>query len=140
GAFKAVEHLIKLGHSRIALIAGDPSIPTTRERIEGYRMAFRNYGLTIDETLIRGRASDFQSGIDITRELLNLPLPPTAFFTSNNLLTLGALEMIHSRDLRIPEGIAIVCFDDVYWATSLNPPLTAVRQDGFEIGRRAIEL
>lgn len=140
GAFNATEHLIKLGHRRIAHITGNPSIPTTTERISGYLLAHEKYGLPVDRDILRGRESNFKSGIEITAELLDLKNPPTAIFTANNLLTLGALEMILSRGLRIPEEMAIVGFDDVYWATSLNPPLTAVRQHGFEIGKRAIEL
>lgn len=140
GTFNAIEHLIKLGHTRIGHISGNPSIPTTQERIAGYKAAFNKYDLPVDPELIRGRESDFKSGVEIMEELLDLPNRPTAVFTSNNLLTLGALETIHGRNLEIPRDIAIVGFDDVYWATSLNPPLTAVRQHGFEIGRRAIEL
>lgn len=140
GAFNAVEHLIKLGHRRIAHITGDPSIPTTQERISGYMAAHRQYGLPVDNDIIRGRESNFVSGLELTREILDLPDCPTAIFAANNLLTLGALETILTRGLKIPEDIAVVGFDDVYWATSLNPPLTAVRQHGLEIGQRAIEL
>src|SRR5690606_5052796 len=83
---------------------------------------------------------DYKSGVDLTAELLDLPKPPHAIFTANNLITLGSLETIHQRGLRIPEDIAIVGFDDMYWSMSLNPPLTAIRQSGFDIGRTAIEL
>src|SRR5690606_31287285 len=79
-------------------------------------------------------------GAERTAYLLDLENPPTAIFTANNLITLGALETINRRRLRIPEDVAVVGFDDVYWANSLNPPLTAVRQPGFEIGKRACEL
>lgn len=140
GAFTAVEHLIKAGHKRIAHISGDPSIPTTHERIAGYTAALRKYGIPVDETLLRGRESTFNSGAEIAAELLDLPEPPTALFTANNLITLGALETIHTRGLRIPEQVAIVGFDDMYWANSLNPALTAIRQHGVEMGQRAIEL
>lgn len=140
GAFTATEHLIKIGHRRIAHITGDPAIQTTAERLAGYTAALQKHGLPVDGALIRGKASDFQSGVELAGELLHLPTPPTALFTGNNLLTLGALETILERNLKIPEEVAIVGFDDVYWATSLNPPLTAVQQHGFEIGQRAIEL
>jgi LacI family transcriptional regulator/LacI family repressor for deo operon, udp, cdd, tsx, nupC, and nupG len=140
GAFNAVEHLIQLGHTRIAHITGNPSIPTTQERINGYMTAFKKHGIPVDENIIRGRASDFKSGVEITGQLLDLDEPPTAIFTANNLLTLGSLEKIHERGLTIPDEIAIVGFDDMYWAASLNPPLTAVRQHGLEIGKRAMEL
>jgi LacI family transcriptional regulator/LacI family repressor for deo operon, udp, cdd, tsx, nupC, and nupG len=140
GAFTAIEHLVKVGHKRIAHITGDLSIPTTHERIAGYRAALAKHGLPVDETIIRGRESNFTSGAEMAAALLDLPEPPTAIFTGNNLLTLGALETIHKRGLHIPGQIAILGFDDVYWANSLNPPLTAIRQHGFEMGQRAIEL
>ncbi len=140
GAFTATEHLIKNGHHQIAHITGDPAIPTTQERIAGYTAALQKYDLPVNPALIRGIVSDFKSGVQLAEELLNLPTPPTAIFTGNNLLTLGALETILKRNLKIPDEVAIVGFDDVYWASSLNPALTAVQQHGFEIGQRAIEL
>ncbi|CAG5016965.1 HTH-type transcriptional repressor CytR [Dyadobacter sp. CECT 9275] len=140
GAFDAVEHLVKVGHRRIGFISGNMQIPTTLERVSGYEAALTKNGIAIDREIIVGRNSDHTSGVELTAQLLDLPHPPTAIFTSNNLLTLGALETIHSRGLKIPEEIAILGFDDMYWSTSLNPPLTAVRQSGFEIGRITIDL
>ncbi len=140
GAFDAVDHLVKVGHRRIGHISGNALIPTTMERISGYEAALAKHGIAKDDDIIVGRNSDHQSGVELTAKLLDLPNPPSAIFTSNNLLTLGALETIHGRGLKIPEEIAIVGFDDMYWSMSLNPPLTAVRQSGFEIGRITIEL
>jgi DNA-binding LacI/PurR family transcriptional regulator len=140
GARIAVEHLIALGHRRIAHVAGLPHIPTTTDRLHGYQQALAGAGISFDSSLVRFGNSKHESGRDLTAELLDLPDPPTAIFTGNNLITLGALETIHGRALRIPEDVAVVGFDDMYWATSLNPPLTAVSQPGYEIGRRAAEL
>lgn len=140
GVFNAIEHLIKLGHKRIGFVAGNPSIPTSQERLEGYYQAMKQYNLAVDPSIVLGEKSDYESGTKLTAQLLDFLNPPTAIFTGNNLLTLGALEVINRRGLRIPENIAIVGFDDVYWANSLNPPLTAVRQPGFEIGKKAMEL
>lgn len=140
GAFRATEHLISLGHRRIAHITGNPSIPTTQERIAGYTAALLKHGIEPDPSIILGKESNYVSGVELTGRLLDLETPPTAIFTANNLLTLGSLETIHGRGLQIPKDIAIVGFDDMYWATSLNPPLTAVRQPGREIGKRATEL
>jgi len=89
--------------------------------------------------LVHGN-STHASGVELTRKLLSLPNPPDALFTGNNLITLGALEEIHLHKLRIPEDIAVIGFDDMKWANSLNPPLTAVRQPAYEIGQRAGEL
>ncbi|MDA3879245.1 MAG: LacI family DNA-binding transcriptional regulator [Prolixibacteraceae bacterium] len=140
GAYLAVDHLIKRGYKRIAYIAGMQSIPSSRYREMGYKKALEDNGMTFDETLVRFGNSKHQSGVELCRELLSLPEPPDAVFTGNNLITLGALETIHSQGLKIPGDIAIVGFDDMYWASSLNPPLTAVRQPAIEIGRRAGEL
>jgi LacI family transcriptional regulator/LacI family repressor for deo operon, udp, cdd, tsx, nupC, and nupG len=140
GAFEATEHLIKVGHKRIAHITGNPTIPTTHDRILGYEAALHKYDLPIDPSLIVGKNSDFESGVELTRQLLDMSDPPSAIFTGNNLLTLGAFDMILQRGLKIPEDVAILGFDDMYWANSFNPPLTAVRQSGFDIGQRAVEL
>lgn len=140
GAFDAVEFLIQSGYKRIAYIGGLPQIPTTIHRQNGYEDALKKYGIPIDSELIRFGDSKHESGKIITEELLNLQNRPTALFTGNNLITLGALETIHNRKLKIPQDIAIIGFDDMYWSISLNPPLTAVRQPGYEIGKRAAEI
>ena len=140
GAFSAVEYLIGLGHKRIAHIAGLSHIPTTVERIEGYMAAMAKYGVEVDPALVRYSRSDYESGAEIMQELLDLGAPPTAVFTANNLLTLGALKTIHDNGLAIPSDISIVGFDDMYWSGSLNPPLTAVQQSGYDIGHKATEL
>ncbi len=140
GAFGAIEYLIGLGHTRIAHITGHPEIPTTAERVAGYDRAMAKHNLDIDPDLIMNSNSDYASGAALMRDLLDLPHPPTAVFTANNLLTLGALKSIHERELDIPADISIVGFDDMYWSMSLNPPLTAVRQSGYDIGKKAAEL
>ena len=140
GVFKAVAHLIKLGHKRIGYIGGNKLIPTSIERLAGYKQAMEHANIDIDPSIILSEQSDYESGVKLAATLLDLSKPPSAIFTGNNLLTLGALETINKRCLKIPGQIAIVGFDDVYWANSLNPPLTAVRQPGFEIGKRSCEL
>jgi len=139
GAFSAVDYLAKAGYKRIAYIAGLPQIPSSRQREEGYREALIHNGLPVDSNLIKYGDSRHISGVKLCDELLNLNPPPDALFTGNNLITLGALETIHRRGLNIPKDIAIIGFDDMYWSISLNPPLTAVRQPAYEIGRRAAE-
>jgi LacI family transcriptional regulator/LacI family repressor for deo operon, udp, cdd, tsx, nupC, and nupG len=140
GAYDAVNLLIKKGHKRIAYIGGLPQIPTTHQRKNGYIKALENKKINVDEDLIRFGNSKQESGKDITKKLLKLNQPPTAIFTGNNLITLGALETIHAMKLRIPQDIAIVGFDDMPWAISLNPPLTAVKQPGYDIGKQAAGL
>ncbi|OGU54971.1 MAG: LacI family transcriptional regulator [Ignavibacteria bacterium RBG_13_36_8] len=140
GAFNAVELLISKGHKRIAYIAGLPNIPTTTLRLKGYTAALKKYKIKVDEQLIRFGNSKHESGKRLAAELLEMKNPPTALFTGNNLITLGALETIHTKGLKIPEEVAIIGFDDMPWSISLNPPLTAVSQPGYDIGRSAAEM
>lgn len=140
GAFEAVELLIKKGHKRIAYIGGLPSIPTSQQRKDGYVKALTKNNIKVDEKLIRFGDSKKESGNLITKELLKMKNPPTAIFAGNNLITLGTLETIHSLGLSIPKDVAVIGFDDMPWAISLNPPLTAVKQPGYEIGKQAAGL
>ncbi len=140
GAYDATKLLIDLGHRHIGFISGLIRIPTSRQRLDGYKQALQDFGIDYDETLVKFSDSKRDSGQQLTKELLQMKNPPTALFTGNNLLTLGAFESIHQLNLNIPNDIAIVGFDDMYWANSLNPPLTAVSQPGYEIGRRAAEM
>lgn len=140
GSYQAVSFLAQKGYKRIAHIGGLTTIPSSRLRDAGYRKALTEHGLPVDENLIVHGDSSYASGIQFTTQLLDLPAPPDAIFTGNNLITLGALEVINSRKLRIPQDIAILGFDDMNWSNALNPPLTAVRQPAYEIGKRAGEL
>jgi DNA-binding LacI/PurR family transcriptional regulator len=139
GAFSAVDHLAKSGYKRIAYISGLPQIPSSQQREQGYLDALVANGLPIDRNLIKYGDSRHESGVKLCEELLNLPDSPDAIFAGNNLITLGALETIHKKGLKIPGQVAIIGFDDMYWSISLNPPLTAVRQPAYEIGKRAAE-
>lgn len=140
GAFSAVNHLIKSGYRRIAYISGLSHLPSSQQREKGYMEALLQNGLSVEKELIKYGDSRHDSGVKLCEELLNLPLPPDAIFAGNNLITLGALETIHKKGLKIPQEVAIIGFDDMYWAISLNPTLTAVRQPAYEIGKRAAEL
>lgn len=140
GAYEAVEHLIKLGHKRIGLIAGLPKVSTSRERRQGYEDAIAAYNIPPQPGYIRIGDYKQASGQVLTEELLALPTPPTALFAANNLMAVGALEAIHERRLKIPGEIALIGFDDLPWADALDPPLTVVRQPAYEVGRAAVEL
>lgn len=140
GAYAATDHLIRLGHRRIGFIEGRPQISTSRERMQGYRQALQAHGLEFDPELVREGDSRQASGARLAGELLDISDRPTALLVGNNLMTLGALETCHARQIHIPEQLAVVGYDDMPWALALNPPLTAVRQPGYEVGQRAMEL
>lgn len=140
GAHEAVEHLIKLGHRRIGLIAGRLNVSTSRDRKQGFLDAMAAHKLPVSEAYVRGGDFKQASGRAMADQLLDLPEPPTAIFVLNNLMTVGALEAIHRRKLRIPADIAVIGFDDLPWAEALDPPLTVVRQPAYEVGQAAADL
>ena len=140
GAFDATAHLIERGHRNIGLIDGPPQISTSRERRRGYLDALAEAGIAVRKDLLR--VGDFrqESGRVLAGELLDLKKPPTALFAVNNLMTVGALAAVHQRGLRVPRDVAVLGFDDLPWAESLDPPLTVVRQPAYEVGKQAMEL
>jgi len=140
GAHAATTHLIRLGHQRIGIINGPLVFATARGRQGGYEDALQEAGVALDANLVVHCAFNQAAGYSAMQQLLGLASPPTAVFAGSNLLTLGALQAIHERELDIPGQIAIVGFDDMPWAISLRPPLTAVAQPSFDVGRTAAEL
>lgn len=140
GAHDAVTHLARLGHRRIALVGGPAQHSTARERHHGYLTALAEAGLRPHKRLVRDGNFREDGGYWAMRALLDEREPATAAFVANNLMTMGALRAIHQAGLRIPTDIALVGFDDMPWATSLEPPLTAVAQPAREIGAVAAQL
>jgi len=140
GMRQAVAHLLSLGYKDIALLNGPKGISVTQERLGGYQDALRNAGIAVRESFII--YSDFRQagGYTAMARFLDLSKRPQAIAVANNLMTLGALQAIHERGIRIPEELAVVCFDDMPWAISLRPPLTAVSQPADELGRTAAQL
>lgn len=139
GACQAVSHLIQHGHTRIAVIHGDLDRSSNEERLRGYRRAFAEAGLPIDESLVRP-AYEIEDAYRVVSELLREPDRPTALFTAHNHASLGAVHAIREAGLSVPEDIAVVGFDDTDWATLVKPQLTAVAQPVYEMGRTAAEL
>lgn len=139
-AWKAVGHLVAVGHRRIGFIGGPHRLSSARERYAGYLRALRDAGLAIEAALIRFGDYHRMSGLEQALILIQLEQPPSAILVANNEMVIGALNAIHAAGCRIPEEIAIVGFDDFPWAISLNPPLTAIAQPAFDMGERAAEL
>ena len=140
GARAAIEHFIRLGHQRIGAINGPQHLTSGRERYAGYVAAMEAAALPVEPDWVRFGDYKQESGYRLVRELLSLPQPPTALFVANNLMTIGALNGIHEAGYNIPKDIAIIGFDDLSWALTINPPLTTVAQPTFDIGVCAAEM
>jgi LacI family transcriptional regulator len=140
GAREAINHLISHGYKDIALINGPHSFSVGQERFMGYQEAIKSAGIHLRDAFVI--QSDFRQagGHKAMKHLLNLSRPPRAVMVGNNLMTLGALQAIHESGIRVPEEIAIVGFDDMPWASSLRPPLTAVAQPVEELGQAAANM
>ena len=138
GAREATEHLLGLGHRRIAAITGPQNWIATEERLRGYRGALAEAGVTPDPQLQIDSNFRDNGGRLATQQLLALEEPPTAIFAFNDMMAIGALQAIRQHGLRAPEDISVVGFDDTYEASIMHPPLTTVRQPLAEMGRMAV--
>lgn len=139
GAYQATRHLIERGHRRIGLILGIKGATTTEERFAGYQNALDEAGLPFLTELISYGKYRVMGGQKSVSELLSLSGPPTAIFTTNNLMTIGVLQELFHRQVVIPEQMAVVSFDDPNLGELLRPPLTVVTQDPYSMGKVAVE-
>ncbi|MBX7244441.1 MAG: LacI family transcriptional regulator [Candidatus Sumerlaeaceae bacterium] len=138
-AFKAVEHLHKLGHRRIAHIRGSEFVTGALDRTAGYLKALDAFGLPkLDNYLAQGYF-DKQSGFDATKWLLTAPERPTAIFTTNDMMALGAIEAIRAAGLRVPEDIAIFGGDNIQLAPYVSPALSTLEQPMDQIAQAACQ-
>lgn len=140
GAYIGVKHLIDNGHNKIGILSGFDRLSTMNERYDGYVQALSKAGIQMNPEWVFPSELSIEGGIESMRKLLALPDRPTAVFSNNNLLTLGALQEIQSMCLRCPEDIAFVGFDDHPWAKVSQPSLTVVRQPAEEIGKIAANI
>ncbi|GCE03461.1 LacI family DNA-binding transcriptional regulator [Dictyobacter aurantiacus] len=141
GARKAVEHLIQLGHQHIGIITGIAGITTTQERLAGYKLALASHNIPIEPTLIASANSRIEGGAYAARQLLTqAAVRPTALFAMNGLLAIGVLHTLKELELRCPEDIALVSFDDFAWSSVLRPYLTVVSQPTYEMGQKAAQI
>lgn len=139
GARLAVEHLIKLGHRRVATITGNMMSSNAVDRLAGYKQALKKHGLPVaDELIVSG---DFQltGGYEGMKRLLALKKRPTAVFCANDFMAVMAVKAIREAGLSTPRDVAVVGYDDNNFAKEKNPPLTSVRQPCYEMGKLACE-
>ncbi len=140
GARRLTQHLIGLGHCRIAMLTGPSAIYTARERMEGYAEALRRAHIPkADGLILQGRYKQ-ESGYTLVKELLTRDPRPTAILAANNFLALGALQALRKARLRVPEEMALVGFDDIPEAALITPSLTVVSQPAYDMGVAAARL
>lgn len=132
-------HLLALGHRRIGFVSGLSQLSTAGDRLRGYRAALRGAGLLVDSELIRPGGFKAVLAQRAAQELLKLPRRPTAIMAGNDLMALGVMQAAGELDLRIPEDLAVVGFDDIAIAGHRQIQLTTMAQQKAEMGRLAAE-
>ncbi|WP_310528150.1 LacI family DNA-binding transcriptional regulator [Nocardioides sp.] len=133
GAADATEHLVAIGHRRIAYLGDDIGIVTAQQRHDGYVSALAGAGIPVDPAIVHHGVATIDASCRATLDLMACDSPPTAIFASQNLVTVGATKALHRLGLQ--HTIALVGFDDFALADVLTPGITLVAQDPTEMGR-----
>jgi LacI family transcriptional regulator len=140
GARLATEHLLGLGHQRIALLAGRADLESAKLREQGYREALAAAGVPFDDSLVRVGGYDRDMSARAAHELLAGPRRPTAVFAANDVTAIATIEVALRLGLRVPEDVSVVGFDNIPESALCTPPLTTVNQPIRTMGERAVEM
>jgi len=140
GGFSATEHLIKLGHRRIAFLAGPPGTPWSKERFEGYRRALRQADMDVDDKLVFQAGRTIEDGAKAALQMINENCAVTAVQSANDLVAIGCAQFLLQQGLKIPQDISVVGFGNVWLSQYFSVPLTTVRQPKFTLGVAAMEV
>ncbi len=137
-SFVATRHLLDLGHSRIAFLAGPQVSPWAQERFEGYRRALRDAGVEMDDRLIFNAGSTIEEGEKAALQLLNESVNATAVQAVNDLVAIGAVTIFLNQGIRIPKDLSVVGFGNILTSEYFRVPLTTIRQPKYRMGVAAI--
>ncbi len=140
GGYQATAHLIALGHRDIGYIGDESGLQSDQERFDGFLAAMKKARIKVRRDLaVRGDGKP-KGGKAGAAQLLNLPKPPSAIFCYNDMTALGAIEEVQARGWQAGREVSVVGFDDLFFAASLQTPLTTFRQPKKELGKRAMQL
>ena len=141
-AYTIGRHLINLGHTRIAYLTGPSATEASQVRRQGLEQALQEASLTLDPELCLSGFPNVEGGFQATSVLLSMPLAerPTAIMAYNDIIAIGALQAIRAHNLRVPEDISVVGFDDIAMAAHTNPSLTTIDQPKNHLGKLAMRM
>lgn len=138
--YTVTQHLVRLGHKRIAFLSGPPGTPWSTERFEGYRRALRQSGLEIDEKLVFQAGRTIEDGNKVAVQLINEAARATAIQAVNDLVAVGCAEVLLAQGLKIPEEVSIVGFGNSIVSEHFRVPLTTIDQPKHRLGIAAMDL
>jgi LacI family transcriptional regulator len=139
-SYNATQHLLKLGHKRIAYLTGPPTAPWAHERFDGYRRALREAGLDVDDRLVFQAGSTIEDGTKAALQMLNESCKATAVQAVSDLVAIGCAETLLAQGLKIPEDISIVGFGNILTTEHFRVPMTTIRQPKSRLGVAAMEM
>lgn len=138
-AWQGTQHLLRLGHRRIAFLFGKPTSDSSVRKLEGYRAALADAGISFSEELVAAGGLTFEGGKAAAAQLL-ARTHFTAVMAGNDMMALGARDCFLERGIRIPQDVSLVGIDDIFWSSLQLVGLTTVRVPKFEMGRRCCEI
>jgi LacI family transcriptional regulator len=139
GAYDAVTYLLELGHRRIGIVTDQPFVSASERRLAAYKAALEAYGVPFDPALVQRDNYMSPNTGRLVEALLALDDPPTAIFATSDAAALQTLETLRLKNIRVPQDISVLGFDDVSQASTVTPGLTTVHHPMYEMGRAAAE-
>jgi len=137
GAYALITHLLELGHQRIAVLSGPAEVTSASDRVAGCRRALTEFGMGHSVTPVYYGPFTVEGGYEAAKQALAVTPKPTALFAANNFIAIGALRAMHDAGLKIVDDVSLVTFDDLADTFAIEPFLTMIEQQAYEIGRRA---
>jgi LacI family transcriptional regulator len=139
GVEQSMDHLISLGHHRIALLSGPKNLVSVRLREQGYRKSLKKHNLMkVEDYILEGDFTS-ESGYALAVHAMKLSHPPSALICGDDMMAFGAMQALRELGYRVPEDVSVIGFDDISLARFSSPPLTTIRQDTYQKGRIAAE-
>jgi LacI family transcriptional regulator len=139
GAYQLVEHVLSLGHRRIAVLTGPPDVSSAQDRVAGYRRALTEAGVDVEDLIFYGEFVQ-TSGYQMAQQALLATPRPTALFAANNFIAIGAWRALREAGLRVPDDMTLVAFDDLPASLMIEPFFTVAAQPGYEMGKQGTNL
>lgn len=139
GSYAATQHLLSLGHRRIAYFAGPLAAPWAQERFEGYRRALRESGSDVDDRFVFQAGSSVEDGEKAALQMLNEGVHPTAIQAASDMVAVGAGDALLNQGVRIPQNISIIGYGNIFMSEFFRVPLSTISQPKFRLGTTAVE-
>jgi LacI family transcriptional regulator len=138
-SYALTQHLLQLGHKRIAFLAGPTAAPWSQARFEGYRRALREAGMDVDDSLVYQAGSTTEDGVKAASQMLNESFKATAVQAVNDLVAIGCANTFLNQGLKIPQDLSVVGFGNILTSEYFRVPLTTVRQPKLRLGSAAMD-